>query len=31
MNPKYLKRIVASYVREKDVPYLKSEENGRGA
>lgn len=24
MNPKYLKRIVASYVREKDVPYLDS-------
>jgi len=24
MNPKYLKRIVASYVREKDVPYLES-------
>lgn len=24
MNPKFLKRIVASYVREKDVPYLES-------
>jgi len=22
MNPKYLKRIIASYVREKDVPYI---------
>ncbi len=22
MNPKYLKRIIASYVREKDVPYV---------
>ena len=30
MDPKFLKRIVASYVREKEVPYLEFEEKGRG-
>ena len=30
MNPKFLKRIVASYVREKEVSYLESKEKGRG-